>query len=75
MESPVQQCTDSVTIAQWVDVEECEGLVALKDLHRRDLSCKTSDVAEKAWLWKLNIPLMILQKIHEAAILVGQLLR
>lgn len=31
--------TNSVALAQWVDVEEREGLVALKQLHGGNLPC------------------------------------
>lgn len=54
----------SVAVAQWIDVEERERLLAIPDLHRGDLSCVLSIVFSRLSL--SDSPLMILQKTHAA---------
>jgi hypothetical protein len=65
--------TDSMASAQRVDVQEGICLVALEELHGRDLAC--GKWSEGLSLHSINhigglcIPLMILQKMHAAAML------
>lgn len=63
--------TDSVALAQGVDVQEGEGLLALKELHGGDLACGGQSHGCISGGQYHSVPLMILQKMHEAAILVG----
>jgi len=60
--------TYSVSIAKRVDVQESKRLLAVPQLHGWDLSC----IVVSHWTLQVRctaLPLMILQKIHEAAIL------
>lgn len=63
--------TDSMASAQRVDVQEGIGLVALEELHGRDLACgKWSEGLHSInHIGGLCLPLMILQKMHAAAML------
>jgi hypothetical protein len=62
--------------AQRVDVEECICLFALEELHGRDLACGSGQRAlhginHIGGLLRRGLPLMILQKMHAAAMLGG----
>jgi hypothetical protein len=64
-------CTDSMALAQGTDVEEGECLLALEELHGGDLPCGLVRVTGASVACSIHVPLMILQKMHEAAMLVG----
>ena len=64
-------CTDSMALAQRTDVQEGECLLALEELHGGDLACGLVRVTVTSVACTFPVPLMILQKMHEAAMLVG----
>ena len=37
-----------MSLAQWSNIKECKCLVTLKDLHRRDLTCRRLSVSRTA---------------------------
>ena len=60
-----------MALAQGTNVEEGECLLALEELHGGDLACGLVRVMVTSVAQTFNVPLMILQKMHEAAMLVG----
>ena len=60
-----------MALAQGTDVQEGECLLALEELHGGDLACGLVRVMVTSVAQTFNVPLMILQKMHEAAMLVG----
>jgi len=58
----------SVSVAEGVDVEESECLLAVPQLHGWNFSCMIISPCTLQLIGAL-LPLIILQKIHEAAIL------
>lgn len=60
-----------MALAQRVDVQEGECLLALKELHGGDLACGLVRVKVTLVACTFHVPLMILQKMHEAAMFVG----
>lgn len=58
-----------MTTGQRADVEEGEGLVALEELHRRNLACGVGPALaamSRGELLLMRVPLMILQKMQAA---------
>jgi hypothetical protein len=60
-----------MALAQWANVQECKCLLALEELHGGDLPCGPVSVMVTPVASNAYSPLMILQKMHEAAMLVG----
>lgn len=60
-----------MALAQGTNVQEGECLLALKELHGGDLACGLVRVTVTSAACTLDAPLMILQKMHEAAMLFG----
>jgi hypothetical protein len=60
-----------MALAQGADVQEGEGLLALEELHGGNFPCTPVNVTITSVASDVDIPLMILQKMHEAAMLVG----
>ena len=60
-----------MALAQGTNVEEGECLLALEELHGGDLACGLVRVTVTSVACTFPVPLMILQKMHEAAMLVG----
>jgi hypothetical protein len=63
-----------MALAQGADVQEGEGLLTLEELHGGNLPCTPVNVTITSVASDVDIPLMILQKMHEAAILVGSMM-
>jgi len=60
-----------MALAQRANIQEGECLLALEELHRGDLPCGLVRVMVASVACSINLPLMILQKMHEAAMFVG----
>lgn len=61
-----------MAVGEGVNVEECEGFVGFEEFHGGDFTCHhelSSRWDAMAARKRRNIPLMILQKIHAAAML------
>lgn len=63
--------THGMALAQGVDIQEGECLLALEELHGGDLPYGLGQCHGCIGGWQYHgLPLMILQKMHEAAMLV-----
>ena len=60
-----------MALAQGTNVQEGECILALEELHGGDLACGLVRVTVTSVACTFPVPLMILQKMHEAAMLVG----
>ena len=60
-----------MALAQGTDVQEGECLLALEELHGGDLACGPVRAMVTSAACTFHVPLIILQKMHEAAMLVG----
>jgi hypothetical protein len=66
----VQVYTDSVALAQRLDVHEGKDLLALEELHGGNLPYELVRHGCISGVRRHGVPLMILQKMHDAAMLV-----